>query len=116
MERTTNANVLKARELRRSMSPPERLLWQALRPRPGGLKFRRQHPVGSYTADFYCAALKLVIEVDGDAHDMGNNPELDARRDQWMRVQGLRVLRFTAADEFRDIDSVVSANTHQRSC
>ena len=114
MERTTNANVLKARELRRTMSPPERLLWQALRLRPAGLKFRRQHPLGSYTADFYCASLKLVIEVDGDAHDMGNNPELDARRDQWMRGQGLRVLRFNAKDVFKDLSSVVTAITRGR--
>ena len=96
------------------MSHPERLLWQALRLRPAGLKFRRQHPLGSYTADFYCASLKLVIEVDGDAHDMGNNPELDARRDQWMRGQGLRVLRFNAKDVFKDLSSVVTAITRGR--
>jgi very-short-patch-repair endonuclease len=111
MERSTNANVMNARALRRSMSPPERLLWQALCSRPGGLKFRRQHPMSAFTADFYCPALKLVIEVDGDAHDMGDNPERDVRRDTWMQGQGLRVMRFTASDVMKDLQSVVSAIT-----
>ena len=106
---TRNEAVLRARELRRSPSPPEARLWQALRTRPGGLKFRRQHPLGPYVADFYCAAAKLLVEVDGDAHDMGDRPERDARRDAWLREQGLCVLRFLAADVMRDLDSVVTA-------
>jgi very-short-patch-repair endonuclease len=90
------------------MSPPEAYLWQVLRQRPDGLKFRRQHPFERYTADFYCAAAKLVLEVDGDGHDMGNNPESDRRRDTWFRQQGLEVLRFNAADVMRDLESVVT--------
>ncbi len=91
-----NAAILRARELRRSMTPPERRLWQVLRTRPEGLKFRKQHPLGLCTADFYCASAKLVIEVDGDGHDMGDHPGRDLRRDQWLRAQGLRVIRFLA--------------------
>jgi very-short-patch-repair endonuclease len=91
------------------MSPPEAYLWQALRQRPDGLKFRRQHPFERCTADFYCAAAQLVVEVDGDGHDMGHNPESDRRRDDWLGQQGLQVLRFNAADVMKDMESVVSA-------
>lgn len=104
-----NSAVQKARELRRSPSPPESLLWQQLRQRPHGLKFRRQHPFGPFIADFYCPAVKLVIEVDGDSHDLGDRPALDAARDLWLREQGLRVLRFNAADVMQDVGSAVLA-------
>ena len=103
-----NAAVLRARELRRTPTPPEYRLWQILRQRPDGLKFRRQHPLGPYTVDFYCPARKLVVEVDGDSHGMGDNPARDRRRDAWLREQGLRVLRFDAADVMRDVESVIT--------
>jgi len=60
--------VMKAREFRRSPTLPESLLWQHLRQRPHGLKFRRQHPFGPFIADFYCPAARLVVEVDGGSH------------------------------------------------
>lgn len=104
-----NAVLTRAREQRRRPSLPEGLLWQALRQRPDGLKFRRQHPVGWYVADFYCPAAKLVIEVDGESHSMGDRPQHDSRRDEWLRRQGLRVLRFNASDVMNDLDSVVAA-------
>ncbi len=91
------------------MSPPEAYLWQVLRTRPDGLKFRRQHPFERCSGDFYCAAAKLVIEVDGDSHDMGGNPAWDGRRDAWLREQVIRVLRFNAADVMKDVDSVIRA-------
>jgi very-short-patch-repair endonuclease len=74
------------------------LLWKALRARPDGLKFRRQHPLGVYVVDFYCAAARLVAEVDGESHGRGGNPGRDERRDRWLERQGLRVLRFTASE------------------
>ena len=104
-----NAAVQKARELRRSPSPPEIVLWQQLRMRPHGLKFRRQHPFGPFIVDFYCPAVKLAVEVDGDSHDMGERPAMDARRDRWLQEQGLRVLRFSAADVMKDVGSAVAA-------
>jgi very-short-patch-repair endonuclease len=91
------------------MSPPEARLWQVLRNRPDGLKSRRQHPFERCTSDFYCAAAKLVVEVDGDGHDMGDNPAADLRRDAWLREQGLDVIRFNAADVMKDVESVVTA-------
>ena len=107
MNRTSNSTIIRARELRRAMSLLEGALWQVLRTRPGGLKFRRQHPMGPFVLDFYCPAAKLAIEVDGAAHDMGNNPERDARRDAWLKEQGLRTLRVKAADVLDDLEAVV---------
>jgi len=101
MRQTTRRTVAKARALRRTMTPPEIRLWQILRTRPAGLKFRHQHPAGPFVLDFYCASAKLVIEVDGAAHDMGNNPDRDARRDEWLRTRRLRILRIPAL-ELRD--------------
>jgi very-short-patch-repair endonuclease len=100
--------VTKARKLRREMSPPELLLWQVLRTRPGGLKFRRQHPVGPYVIDFYCAKIRLAVEVDGAAHDMGSNPAHDAQRDRWLENHGVRSVRLLAADIFRDMEAAVT--------
>ena len=61
--------VKRARKLRSEMSLPEVLLWSELRKRPGGFKIRRQHSAAEYVLDFYCAKMKLAIEVDGRAHD-----------------------------------------------
>ncbi len=72
--------IYEARRARRDMSLPEVLLWQRLKGSPQGLRFRKQHPIGAYRADFYCAQSKLVIEVDGIAHDMGDRPAHDATR------------------------------------
>ncbi len=104
-----NAVILRARALRRSPTLPEGLVWQVLRKRPEGLKFRRQHPLGPYVVDFYCPAARLVVEVDGEAHDLGDRPARDARRDAWLRGQGLSVLRFNAAEVMNDLESAIAA-------
>ena len=81
-----------AKEMRRAPSATERLLWKILRDRRlGGLKFRRQVPIGRYVADFMCLRHRLIVEADGPLHDA----EKDERRDAWLRGQGFRVLRFT---------------------
>jgi very-short-patch-repair endonuclease len=90
--------VEKARKLRRALTPPEITLWQYLRTRPNGLRFRRQHPVGPYILDFYSPTAKLAIEIDGMAHDTGDQPERDARRDVWLSEQGIDTLRIPARD------------------
>ncbi|HEX7884794.1 MAG TPA: endonuclease domain-containing protein [Phenylobacterium sp.] len=98
----------RAQELRREMSPPERLLWEQLKGRQlEGYKFRRQHPFDPYVLDFYCVQEKLAIEVDGLGHSMGDQPMRDARKDGFLKHHGVRVLRFSAEDCFRDMDSVV---------
>ncbi|SEI64089.1 Very-short-patch-repair endonuclease [Sphingobium sp. AP50] len=98
--------VEKARKLRRALSPPEVALWQWLRSRPDGFKFRRQHLAGPYILDFYCPSARLAIEVDGGGHDIAEQIARDARRDGWLQAQGLRVLRVRAVDIFRDFDAV----------
>ena len=97
-----------AARLRREMSLPEMLLWQELRKRPGGLKFRHQHPAGrGYVLDFFCARKRLAIEVDGEAHNRGDRPERDAARDAWMASRGVRTLRLPASDILTDLDAVI---------
>jgi ATP-dependent DNA helicase RecQ len=104
--RWANAPV-RARALRSSMSAPEVLLWTHLRGRSlDGLKFRRQHPMGSYILDFYCPSAKLAIEIDGEGHLQGNQPEHDERRDAWLESQGVRVVRYAAQDVMRNVDEV----------
>jgi very-short-patch-repair endonuclease len=105
---TRNSAVIRARGLRRAPTPPEYRLWQALRQRPGDLKFRHQHPLGRLTLDFYCPAAKLVVEVDGDSHSMGDRPERDAARDAWLPSQGLRVVRYDARDVMNALEAVVT--------
>ena len=107
MRSTTKATMAKARTLRRQMSRPEARLWQILRTRPEGLKFRRQHPVGPYVVDFYCAGARLAVEIDGVAHEMGDNPDRDLRRDAWLSAKRIRVLRIPAADLYGDIEPAV---------
>ena len=98
--------VERARRLRREMSPPEVALWQHLRTRPAGFKFRRQHPAHPYTLDFFCREAAVAIEVDGDSHGMGDNPERDERRDAWLAARGILTLRFLAADVLHDLEAV----------
>lgn len=96
-----------ARKLRKRMSIPEVILWQRLRRRPGGFKFRRQHPAGPYVLDFFCSEAKLAIEVDGFSHYAGDRPWVDAKRERWLRDRGMEMLRISAADVGRSADEVV---------
>jgi very-short-patch-repair endonuclease len=82
--------------LRKDLSMPERLLWQQLRLRPRNMKFRRQHPIGPYVVDFCCLAERMVVEVDGVAHDMGDRPARDDQRTRFLKENGFRVLRISA--------------------
>jgi very-short-patch-repair endonuclease len=96
-----------AKQLRGEMSLPEIALWTVLRRRPAGLKFRNQHPSGPYVADFYCHAARLIIEIDGAAHDAGDRPQRDLARDRWFIARGLDVLRIPAREVLKDCDAVV---------
>jgi very-short-patch-repair endonuclease len=101
--------IRRARQLRRAMTLPEVLLWQRLRKSPKDVKFRRQHPVGRYVLDFYCPQAKTGIEIDGAAHDMGDNPARDVARDGWLRERGIAVLRIAARDVLENADAVTEA-------
>ena len=102
--RATRRSMLNARRQRRNMSLPEVKLWALLRRSPNDVKFRRQHSIGPYVADFYCPAAKLVIEVDGLIHDF--SVERDQARDRYMRVLGLAILRIPAKDVMKDAHAV----------
>ena len=103
---TTIAN---ARRLRRALSPPEARLWSRLRQRAPGLPtFRRQHPIGPYVLDFYCAKARLAIEIDGMSHDVGDRPERDLRRDAWLKARGVTVVRIQAG-AIRNVDETIDA-------
>ena len=85
---------LAAREMRWVPTPAEDALWEVLRSGGlAGLKFRRQHPLGRFILDFYCASQRLCIEVDGPVHE--RRREQDAARDAYLSATGIRVLRFT---------------------
>ena len=95
----------RAKDLRRDSSEPEKRMWYLLRAkRMQHLKFRRQHPIGPYFADFACPALKLVIEVDGDFHAFQR--ERDEERTRHLEQLGWCVMRFTAAEILNNADGV----------
>jgi very-short-patch-repair endonuclease len=91
------------------MTPPEARLWTRLRGhRLQGFKFRRQHPVGPYITDFYCAAARLAVEVDGRVHDEPGQIEHGRRRTRWLAGQGVRVIRIAAMDVRDELDGVLA--------
>jgi very-short-patch-repair endonuclease len=96
-----------ARRLRRELSLPEKLLWVRLR--GADVRFRRQHPIGPYVLDLYCSGAKLAIEVDGLAHDTGDRPQRDERRTEWLKNEGIEVLRIPAKDVLADPDEIADA-------
>ena len=104
----------RACEFRRTMNAPERKLWRALSNRKvGGLRFRRQHPIGSYIADFICLERRLVIEVDGSQHGFEAQVEHDQRRTDWLHSEGYRVIRFWANEVMSNTEGVVESITRE---
>ena len=97
-----------ARRLRKEMTLPEVILWAELRKRPGGLKFRNQHPAGRYVVDFFCASAKLAVEIDGEVHGCGDQPDKDRVRDAWLNREGVRVIRIPATAVLEDVAAVIA--------
>ncbi len=98
------------RALRRVSTPAERRLWFIVRAdRLDGLKFRRQHSVGRYVVDFYCAEVQLAVELDGSVHDDPLRAAYDSDRQQALEARGLRVLRFSNADVLEQPETVAAA-------
>ncbi len=98
----------RARELRKHQTSSEELLWLRLRNcQLLNFKFRRQHQLAKYIADFYRHDAQLVIECDGSAHDPNEQWQHDRSRDAYMRSQGLKVLRFSNERILNDIESVL---------
>ena len=104
-----NSAFKTAKRERRSYNLPEVLVWRELRKRPGGHKFRRHHPLSKLTLDFTCLERRVVIEIDGIAHEMGERPERDERRDAYLHSRGFLILRIPARQVLRDLDETVEA-------
>ncbi len=101
-------NLNLKRRFRSEMTPAERELWSRLRGQQfQGLKFRRQHGIGSYIVDFYCPAGSLVIEVDGDSHAEEYQLVKDTQRDALLRSLGLQVIRYANDDIHKNLDGVL---------
>jgi very-short-patch-repair endonuclease len=97
-----------ARDLRREMTRAEAVLWEALRGRRlAGLKFRRQHAIGTSVLDFCCPTARLVIEVDGGVHEADEVAAHDRARDEQFTAAGYTVLRVRNEDVFRDLPGVL---------
>ena len=104
----SGGDIGRARELRRDSSRAERICWKMLRDRRmAGLKFRRQHPIGRYIADFACISSKLVVEIDGEHHAF--QVEADAQRTQAMEREGWQVLRFWANEVLQNPEGIWTA-------
>lgn len=96
------------RSLRSNLTDAERILWGKLRGKNVfGFKFRRQFGIDDYIVDFYCPELKLAIEVDGDTHFIGNAPEDDKVRQKRIESYGIKFLRVTNNDVYKNLDGVL---------
>ncbi len=100
-----------AKQLRENMTAAEMSLWLHLRDGLCGYKFRRQHPIGVYIADFYCHKAKLIIELDGSIHNQDNAKKNDATRQEDLEKWGYVVIRFTNDEVFRQLEFVVKKNS-----
>jgi len=98
---------LNARDLRENLTRAEAILWFYLRKNSLGYKFRRQHPISIYIADFYCNALKLIIEVDGDIHMDVDVQKRDLERQKYLESEGISFLRFTNDDVEKRMERVI---------
>ena len=101
----TKEKLQRAKELRREMTPAEKILWEELRANKLGVHFRRQQVVQGFIVDFYCHQAGLVIEVDGDVHDL--QKEEDQRREKVLSALGLRVVRFRNDEVINNLSAVV---------
>ncbi len=103
---STQTAQIHARTLRREMTDSERKLWAGLRSEQLNVKFRRQHPLGSYIADFACLKPKLIVELDGSQHV--DQAAYDERRDAFFHNQGFAVLRFASNEPIFNLEGVLS--------
>ena len=103
----------RARELRQNQTPAEEVMWELVRNRQlADLKFRRQHQIGPYIVDFFCAERNLVVELDGNAHDIDSQKKKDTKREAYLRSLGVTVLRFKN-NEFLDDPELLLRKTYE---
>jgi len=96
-----------ARQLRRSQTDAETVLWRALRRSQLGARFRRQHAIGRFIVDFYCAQARLAIEVDGGGHAERDREHYDLWRSERLEQLDIRLLRFWNTDVLQNVDGVL---------
>jgi cyclase len=97
----------RAKHVRNHLTAAEMKLWDYLRTKPFGYKFRRQHPIGIYIVDFYCHPLKLVIEADGNIHEIASVQQDDQERQRTLETEGLHVIRFTNTEILKEREIVI---------
>ena len=96
-----------ARLLRNNMTIPEKILWERLKGKNIlGLRFRRQHPIDIFIADFYCHEARLVIEIDGEIHE--EQIEYDDGREAEIEKYDIKVIRFTNDEIMNEMESVIN--------
>jgi very-short-patch-repair endonuclease len=97
-----------ARALRKKMTPAESILWEHIRNKKLGAKFRRQHPIEAYILDFYCHELKVGIEVDGSIHEYGDNKLYDTYRTLHLKEYDIKIIRFRNEEVLNNLDEVIA--------
>ena len=98
----------KAKALRNNPTHAETIMWSYLKQKPSGYRFKRQHPISIYVADFYCHALKLIIEIDGNIHLVDEVRSHDEERQKNLETEGISFLRFTNAEVEKGLDKVIT--------
>ena len=111
-------SIDRARDMRKALTPPEARLWNALRRRAvGGLKFRRQHPIGPFIVDFFCPSAQLIVEVDGSLHTLADNPERELSTmeigemlmDRLRALDKIAYVRFASVyRDFQDVEAFLT--------
>ena len=105
-QRVSKEKLQRAKELRREMTPAEKILWNELRSNKLGVHFRRQQVIAGFIVDFYCHQAGLVIEVDGGIHDLQQAE--DKRREKVLSEKGLRIARFRNDEVEKDLTAVIA--------
>lgn len=105
-QRVSKEKLQRAKELRREMTPAEKILWNELRSNKLGVHFRRQQVIAGFIVDFYCHKAGLVIEVDGDIHDLQQAE--DKRREKAISETGLQIVRFRNDEVEKDLTAVIA--------
>ncbi len=95
------------RQLRKTPTEPEKRFWSWVRSKQLGTKFRRQHGIGNYIVDFYCAEYALIVEIDGDSHYDPDAIAYDAARTQFLTTKGFHVIRFTNHEIMQNKEGVL---------
>ena len=108
-------NIVKeyARENRKYQTTSEAILWETIRKKQLGVKFRRQHIIGDYIADFICLEKRLIIEIDGGYHNKPEQADFDRMRTEWFQKKGYHVIRFTNEEIAYNIKEVLQTIKQQ---